>query len=658
MLFLIELNERNERSMKGIRHPKLLISLLLALLVLVAFWPVRGDKFINLDDNLYVFDNPYVKQGLTPESIAWAFKTFYGGFYIPITWCSFMLDHQMYWLNPAGYHLTNLLFHLLNSILLFLALQKMTGSLWKSAFTAALFAVHPLHVESVAWVTERKDVLSTLFWMLALLSYIHYTRYLRVKNYLLTLLLFVLGLLSKPMVVTLPFVLLLLDYWPLQRFQSAGPPAKKEDPPGPSGRGAFSKKRGMPLVTEKVPFLILSAMSGAATISARLSGGGLVSSENLSFPARIANALVSYVAYLGKMVLPTKLAIVYPLQGMPPLLEALGALALLACLSAFAVKKVRQAPFLVTGWLWYLGTLVPVIGIIHVGNQAMADRFTYVPLIGLFLIIAWGVPEILKRWRYKRIALALASGAVIIFLGIGTRAQVKYWKDTITLFEHALDVTRDNAVVHFNFGATLYNQGRIKEAIAHYREVVRIDPRNANVHYNLGLAYAEMGELQPAVAHYEDALRIDPDYPLAHNNLGIVLDRMGRFEEARVHYLKAIEMDPNSEKAHINLGVNLAAQGKYGQAIRQYRRVLDINPQSPVAHLNLGSALANQGKCPEAIGEYQQALKIEPDLAEARFQLGLLYAFRRDRASALRQYRILQTMKPDLAARLYAKIPR
>ena len=643
--------------MKGIRHQKLLISLLLALLVLVTFWPVQGDKFINLDDNLYVFDNPYVKQGLTPESIAWAFTTFYGGFYIPITWCSFMLDHQMYWLNPAGYHLTNLLFHLLNAILLFLALQKMTGSLWKSAFVAALFAVHPLHVESVAWVTERKDVLSTLFWMLALVSYVHYTRYPRIKNYLLTLLVFLLGLLSKPMVVTLPFVLLLLDYWPLQRFQNAGYPARKDDPSGPPGHGAFSKKRGLRLVMEKVPFLILSAMSGAATILARLSDGGLVSSENIPFPTRIANALVSYVAYLGKMVLPTKLAIVYPHQGMPSLLEALGAVALLVCLSAFAVKKARQAPFVLTGWLWYLGTLVPVIGIIHVGNQVRADRFTYIPLIGLFLIIAWGVPEILKKWHYKKIALALASGVVIIFLAIGTRAQVKYWKDTITLFEHALDVTRDNAVVHFNLGATLFDQGRIKEAIAHYKEVVRIHPRNANVHYNLGLAYAELGEFQSAVAHYEEALRIDPDYHLAHNNLGIVLDRMGRFEKARVHYLKAIEMDPNSEKAHINLGVNLASQGRYGEAIRHYCRALDINPRSPMAHLNLASALANQGRYGEAIKEYQRGLKIKPDLAEARFQLGLLYAFRRDKASALTQYRILQTIKPDLAARLYAKIP-
>jgi len=587
---------------------------------------------------------------LTPESIAWAFRTLHGGFYIPMTWCSLMLDHQLYGLNPSGYHLSNLVFHLLNVVLLFLALQKMTGSLWKSAFVAGLFGVHPLRVESVAWITERKDVLSTFFWMLSLLAYTHYTRYPRVRNYLLTFLFFLLGLLSKPMVVTLPFVLLILDYWPLQRFQRVVP--------SPSALGHFSGKRALDLVREKVPLLILSAMSGAATFLAHRSGGGLMPLETLSFGSRIANAFISYVAYMGKMLWPVRLSIFYPQAGVRSPWEALGAIAMLACLSLFFVKKAREAPFLLTGWLWYLGTLFPVIGIVQAGTQAMADRFTYIPLIGLFLVIGWGAPEILKKWRHKQGALALAAGALILFSVAGTRVQVKYWKDTFTLFDRALDITRDNAVVHFNYGVTLYEKGRIKEALAHYREVLRINPRNANIHYNLGLAYTELGDLESAVAHYEEALRIEPDYALAHNNLGIVLDLLGRFEEARAHYLKAIGMKPHFEMAYINLGVNLASQGKYGEAIKYYNRALEINPGSARAHLNLGAAHANQGRQEQAIRHYSQALKIEPDLAEARFQLGLLYAFRGNRASALEQYRVLQTMEPDLAARLYTKIPR
>jgi Flp pilus assembly protein TadD len=639
---------------------KIFICLFLIGATLAVFWPLKNNEFVNLDDGMYVTENLHVQAGLTLKGLSWAFTTTRAGNWHPLTWLSHMLDCQLYGLKPAGHHLTSLLLHIVNTLLLFLVLKRMTGALWGSSFVAALFALHPLHVESVAWVAERKDVLSTFFWMLTMWTYVRYAERPRLNRYLLVLLSFALGLMSKPMLVTLPFVLLLLDYWPLGRFQfgkSSDPPNSPTHKWSPTGKPVVPSSRlvganipyqktnsstGKPLVflvpgskkpqdqrsfalrlvLGKVPFFALAGVSSFLTFFAQQRGGAVGSLEAFPLESRMANALVSYVSYIGKMIWPHHLAVLYPYQDILPMWQVTGAGLLLVGLSALVILAARRRPYLVVGWLWYLGTLVPVIGLVQVGIQAMADRYTYVPLISLFIMMAMGVPDILAGWRHRRIVMAISAGLLLSIFMIVTWSQVRHWQNDFTLFGHTVEVTSNNSLIHNNLGVVLARQGKTQEAIGHYTEALRIDPHYVDAHYNLGLALVRKGKTQEAIAHYTEALRIKPDFAEAHNNLGAALAQQGRVQEAIAHFAEALRLRPDDAEVYSNLG----------------------------------NILSEQGRIEEAITHYAEALRIKPDYAEAHFSLGLTYLMIGNRDSAMEEYKILKTINRDMANTLLQKI--
>ena len=573
------------------RFRTLLVCLILVLATFAVYWHVTGHDFVLFDDKLYVYENSHIQNGLTVDSIIWAFTTTQAGLKIPLTWLSLMLDFELYGLNAGGYHLTNLLLHLANVLLLFFILKLMTGALWRSAFVAALFALHPLHVESVAWVTERKDVLSTMFWLLTMWAYLGYVERPRMRRYFLIIVSLTLGLLAKPMLVTLPFVLLLLDYWPLRRFQ-IGQSADTPEAPLKFGQ-PMSKVLG--LVWEKIPLFALVAVSSVVTLLAEKSAGALVHFETWPISIRIANALISYLKYLGKMIWPHPLAVFYPHPGHSlPIWKAGGAALLLLGISLLVVRGARRYPFLIVGWLWYIGTLVPVIGLVQAGSQAMADRFTYIPLIGLYIIIAWGVLEIVPRWPHRKLYLATLSTSLILFLMALTWKQVQYWKDSISLFQHTLEVTSNNWLCNNNLGIALYSEGRTDDAIKHYREALRIKPDHAEPHNNLGIALYSEGRTDDAIKQYLEALRIRPDYAEAHDNLGLALDRQGRTDDAIKHYLEALRIKPDNAEAHNNLGIAFARKGNFDLALEHFQKALQINPNFSYARANLKKALLLQ----------------------------------------------------------------
>jgi tetratricopeptide (TPR) repeat protein len=629
--------------------------LALAAGVLFCFWPLAEAGFIHLDDDVYVTANPQVRSGLTLAGAAWAFASTHAANWHPLTWLSHMLDWQLYGPNPAGHHATSVLLHLAAALLLFQVFQRMTGALWQSACIAALFALHPLRAESVAWVAERKDVLGAFFWMLTMGAYARYAQARtagpargpgadvarrRRRDYALALVFFALGLMSKPTLVTLPCVLLLLDYWPLGRLSGA-----------PESRGLRS------LVFEKLPFFALSAASGAITFFAQQSGGAVGLLELLPLELRLANALVSYVAYIGKMLWPLKLAVYYPYDENLTVWQVAAAALLLAAVTAGALRFGKKQPYLPVGWFWYLGTLVPMIGLVQVGGQAMADRYTYIPTIGLSVVIAMGVPDALRRWRLSPTLAALPAGlALVILLALG-RSQASRWQNSIRLFEHTLAVAGDSYLIRNNLGNALERAGRTEEAVAHYREALRISPRNAEIYFNLGNAVSRSAIPHEAAALYEMALQLRPGYAEAHNNLGSELDRLGRTAEALVHYREAARLKPDYAEAVSNVGVALAKQGNTAEAISCFEKAIRIDPRYEKAHHNLGVTLFGQGRVREAIAAYDRAVRINPGFVEARFSLGLAYAAIGDREAARQQYSALATLNPAAAERLLARIP-
>ncbi|MFH1580990.1 MAG: tetratricopeptide repeat protein, partial [Pseudomonadota bacterium] len=570
------------------------VCLFLVLTVLAVYWQVGDHEFVNYDDNDYITENQHVQAGLTLKSIAWAFTSTHASNWHPLTWLSHMLDCQIYGLNPGGHHFTSVLFHTLNSILLFLVFKRMTGAFWKSAFVAALFALHPLHVESVAWASERKDVLSTFFWMLTMGAYILYVKNPGIKKYLLTVLLFALGLMAKPMLITLPFVLLLLDYWPLGRFNKWS--------------------LAYPLVREKIPLFVLAAVSSVVTFFVQQSGGAVRSLDVLPLFVRISNALVSYISYIVKMVLPYNLAVLYPHPKDFPMWQVAGACLLLVFISFMAIRTVRRHPYFAVGWLWYLGTLVPVIGLVQVGLQSMADRYTYIPLTGIFIIIAWGISDLAAGWRYryKKETLAAASAVLMLILMVATWFQLRHWTNSITLFSHAINVTENNSVAHNNLGSAFADQGKASETIKHYIEALRIDPMYADAHYNLGNAFVRQGRISEAIKHYTEALCINPVDADAHNNLGNVLADQGRIPEAIKYYAEALRIRPNYAKAHNNLGNVLAGRNKLSEAIVHYTEALRINPDFAEAQSNLKNVSAFLNEIDEAVKRFQELLEVSP----------------------------------------------
>jgi len=496
----------------------------LVVLTVIAYEPIRHNGFINFDDPRYVTENPHIKGGITGKSLAWAFGRSYANNWHPVTWVSHMLDYELFGLRPFGHHIVSLLLHIFNTLLLFGVLKKMTGAVWRSGFVAAAFALHPLHVESVAWVSERKDVLSAFFCLLTIWAYACYAERRGFFRYVLVAVFLVLGLMSKPMLVTVPFVLLLLDYWPLGRVSWRG---------GIGEGGAVAVAGGVEsvwrLILEKIPLFVLVGVSCVITYVVQQSSGAVKTWESYPLGMRLSNAAVSYCGYIVKMVYPTSLAVLYPypVNG-PAVWNVLVCCAVLVGISGLVIYAARRRRYPAVGWFWYLGTLVPVIGLVQVGVQAMADRYTYLPSIGIFIIVSWGIAELTNRWRFRTAIVTAASCVLIAGMVVRTRRQVGYWKDSVTLFEHTLWVTENNAPIENNYASTLCKQGRFDQAIEHFRKCLQINPRHANAHYNLGLVLAQKNELEGAVVHLRRSLELNPNSAHTLINLaGVLLMRAG-----------------------------------------------------------------------------------------------------------------------------------
>jgi Flp pilus assembly protein TadD len=596
--------------------------LALGLLILTGavFAPVAHFDFVNWDDPEYVTANPGVLNGLTWRGIVWAFTTGHGGNWHPLTWISHMLDVQVFGLNPGAHHLVNLLFHGANTLLLFQLWSKMTGKTWRSAFVAALFAVHPAHVESVAWIAERKDVLSTFFGLLTMNAYAAYTQESRPRQawtcYAGALILFACSLMAKPMLVTLPFLLLLLDYWPLQRLPGFGRQISKADI-GPEARERRPAGIGR-LLTEKIPFFILTASSSVVTFYAQKRADAVTGFDELPLGARLQNAIVSYQAYIGKMVWPSKLAVVYPFPP-PPAMSWVAAIALvLAAITLIALRRARRERYWLVGWLWFVGTLIPVIGLVQVGSQAMADRYTYVPFVGLFVILAWTVPGFFERRQAGGVwPVALAIGAIAACAVVAS-GQVAHWRNSESLWEHTLSVTSENARAETNLGNAIAAEGRFDEAVAHYLDALRYHPESPDALDNLGVALAHEGRFDEAVQRYREALRIRPNDPLAHNNLGSALQNQQKTAEAIEHYEAALRLNPDFMEAHNNLAAALAAGGKTQAAIAEFLEALRLRPDQADLHYNVAIMYVRIGNTNEAIQHLERALQLEPGHAAAR----------------------------------------
>jgi protein O-mannosyl-transferase len=565
------------------------VCLVLAAITFVVFGQTLRYGFVEYDDNGYVYENPVVVQGLTLKGIVWALTYGEIGHWHPLTWLSHMADCQVYGLNPGGHHLTNVLLHAVAVMLLFLVLREMTGSLWRSAFVAAVFAIHPLRVESVAWIAERKDVLSGVFFMLTLWAYARYARQPSRWRYAAVAVWYGLGLLCKNTLVTLPFVLLLLDWWPLGRMS----------------RASLSR-----LVKEKIPLFLLSIGSCVATA---LVPEKVPASDLLPFLERAGNAVVSYGIYLRQMVYPAGLAIPYlnPPGGLPFWKIALSFVLLAAIsISVWVCRKGR--PYLLVGWLWYLGMLVPAIGFIQISYYAHADRYTYLPGIGLVLAGTWAMGDWSMGWKQRRAVLGGLMAAVIGALMICAWIQTGYWKNSEALWNHTVACTTANNIAHLNLGHDLRKKGKLDEAIAFYQKGLQTEPDNAEYHNNLGNTLREKGRVNEAIAQYQKALQIKPAFAEAHFNLGKALRQKGQVDEAITHFQKALQIEPDLVPARINLGNALLQEGKADQAVTHFQRVLEINPNDAGMHLNLGVCFVQLGRMDEAILQYQKALQLKP----------------------------------------------
>jgi len=637
---------------------KLIVSLFLIIITLAVFWQVRNHEFVNFDDDDYITTNRYVQAGWTWEGVSWAFTSKFHGHWHPVTWLSHMTDCQLFGLNPAGHHLTSLFLHIANVLLLFLILERMTGALFRSALVAALFAIHPLHVEPVAWIADRKDVLSTSFWMLAMWAYVRYAERPGFGRYILILVAFILGLMAKPMVVTLPLVFLLMDYWPLRRFQFG----QNHNSLKPRYQSASLRR----LVGEKVLFLVVTGAFVILTVLARHSFF-LYSKNIMKYGAsqrpflsslmpeghNLIHAPVSYITYIGKLLWPFNLAAPYPKPGMPVIWQVGAAGLLLICISFLVFWKGRRSPFLPVGWLWYLLTLLPVIGVVKAAPYMLADRYTYLPLIGLFIMIAWGVPDLVAGWRYRRLVLGISTAMLVLGFTVSSWLQVRHWKNGLTLFEHVVNVTTDNWLAHNNLGTALEAKGRFDEAITHYSEAVRINPNLVHIHNNLGAVLDRQGRFDEAISHFSEAVRIKPDYAEAHNNLGVVLTKQGKLEEAIGHYLKALVIKPDHAEAHNNLGLAYIGQGRVEEAFGHFSDAIQIKPHYAEAHFNLGVALAKQGKVWWAIRHFSEAVRIKPDYAGAHFNLGVALAQQGRLDEAIGHFSEAIRIKPDFSEAMH-----
>jgi tetratricopeptide (TPR) repeat protein len=607
---------------------KVLICLFLAGITLALYWPLTTHDFVSYDDGIYITENPQVITGLSGANVTWAFQTGYAGNWHPLTWISHMLDVQMFGLRPGWHHFVNVLFHSTNTVLLFLLLNSMTGATWRSAFVAALFGWHPLHVESVAWASERKDVLSALFFMGTLMAYVKWvsslkgsggelkseirnpkpetcskfeTRYRRVY-YILALVLFGFGLLSKPMLVTVPFLLLLLDVWPLRRFHLA---TELQD----------SSTTPLRLIVEKVPFFALTVASCVATFIAQKGGGALVSLKALSFGERLENAIVAYGVYLLKTFWPAKLSILYPLRADVPVAAVIISVVVLLIVGGWTVWRFRTSPHLAVGWFWYLGMLVPVIGLVQVGMQQMADRYTYLPIIGVFIMIVWEVPNWSSGYRAK--ALALAAILILVACLALTSRQLGYWQNSETLFGHSAQVTKDNYIAFSNHGQALFRQGRVEEAIGEYEKAIALDSTLDAARLGLAEAFMQQGRFDDAVVQLVKVLELNPENSAARLQLGVLRGRQGKYDEAVAALSEVLRRNPDDLAAHNNLGNVLTLQGKQEEAVKHFERAVQFSPEHASAHNNLALAYKKLGRTADAIAEYREAIRLNPEQIES-----------------------------------------
>jgi len=560
------------------------ICLLLALITVLVYWPVRHADFLVFDDPDYVTYNSHVQAGLTWAGVKWAFTSWYASNWHPLTWLSHMLDSSLFGPNASASHIINVLFHTANVLLLFLLLYRATNKLWPAAFVAALFAWHPLHVESVAWVSERKDVLSTFFGLLSLLAYVGYAQKFKVQSskfnvdYVLAIVFFALGLMAKPMLVTLPFVMLLLDFWPLERIRSFATVTDR-------ARAQYAS-----LLFEKIPFFALTIASSIITYLAQR-GEAVMSFEQRPLGLRLANAAVAYVEYLAKTFWPAHLAVIYPLPHEIPSWQVVATALLLTGVTVFAWCMRRNAPYLLVGWLWFLGTLVPVIGIVQVGGQALADRYAYVPLIGIFLAITWGAADLIARFRVQTALTAAIAAVVLMGSAAATERQLTFWDNSEKLFRHALDITTGNAIAHVNLGVALEQDHR-EDALVEYRKALDLAPGLFQVHNNLANLLSETGDRENAAHEYEEALRLNPNAAMAHLNFGKLLSDMGQFDAAMGEYTKAEQLAPYDYRPQYQMGKVYLRHGDGAEAVKHFRAALQFSPNDFETLTWLARALA------------------------------------------------------------------
>ena len=585
------------------------IAALLFLATLAVYFQTRHFDFVNFDDPDYVSANARVHTGLTARNIAWAFTSTESANWFPLTRLSHLLDGQFFGLDSGWHHLTSVFVHALAVVMLFAFLRRATGALWPSAFVAFVFALHPLHVESVAWVAERKDVLSAFFWFLALWGYVRYVERPSPSRYAVVVAAFCLGFMAKPMIVTLPLVLLLVDVWPLGR---------------------------KPALREKIPLFALAIAGSAVTFAVQQHSGAVRELAALPLGARIANALVSYNVYLWKTVWPSNLAVFYPYPKAIPAWQVAAAAIVLAAITVLAVRQFRARPYWTAGWFWYLVTLAPVIGIVQVGAQARADRYTYVPMIGLLVILAWGAREMIVRWPPVKPAAAALGVLACAVCVPAAWTQIGHWQNSETLFTHAIETTGDNYLAQHNLGSALLNQpGRLEEAATHLREAVRLNPDSVRARTDLGSALAKMGRFPDAIAEYQAALKLDASAAILHHNLGNALAESGRIADAIAEYENALRIDPNYAEArhalaaaHYTRGVEFAKSPGHGaDAVGELEAALYTQPDSPEAQNNLGVVLSQMpGRTSEALSHFQEAVRLKPDYADARYNLALALA--------------------------------
>jgi protein O-mannosyl-transferase len=657
-----------------------LICLALALVTIGIYWRVHGFDFVNYDDPDYVTENAMVKAGLTFKGIAWAFTHTYSSNWHPLTWISLMLDCQIFGLHAGGPHVVNVLFHTANAILLFLLLVRLTGAQWRSAIVAGLFAWHPLHVESVAWISERKDVLSTFFGLLSLLAYVRYVKESNAQNskskawFITAVVLFALSLMAKPMLVTLPCLMLLLDFWPLQRVENTG------------WRTFISPQFGR-LAREKWPWFALVVASILVTLRAQ--AAAMVPTKGLPLYPRILNATQSYFWYLEKLFWPTNLAVFYPMDHERLIVRFVVGTLLLALITCFAIVTIRRRPFLIFGWLWFVGTLVPVIGLVQVGAQSSADRYDYVPSIGIFIAVVWLAYELLKGSTRKLAIGGVAAGIVSASLAVATVFQVGYWKNSITLFSHALNVTTDNDIALNNLGVVYFEAGRYSDAMKMYRLAMEINPATAEVHKNIGLVLAKTGKpdealreyeetvrLEPenaefqillaenlasrgkneeALAHFSEAARLKPQNALYQNDLAVALVAIGKRAEAMPHYLRAVQLEPSKAEYQNNFATALVRAGDPRAAEQHYRTAIEDDPKFAESHSNLGALLFIRQEFGEAAAQYSEAIRLNPTSAGIRFNAALAFLKVHRTDDAMAQFKEATRLRPDWAEPLNAE---